>query len=106
MPQFLSGPGQGLEIPQNLYPSQLRNAPQDAGTNQVGLFPGDTFVLPAGDWYVDLGQYLVLQYLDPVTGCWAFSVAPGWTSGMIHVSSDGFNVRVANLTSCPVGAVV
>ena len=26
--------------------------------------------LPAGDWYVNLSNYLILQYLDPITGTW------------------------------------
>ena len=70
MPIPLSGPGVGLPYPQNLYPSQLQNAPQDASTNRLALAPGDTFVLPAGDWWISLGMYMVLQYLDPVTNTW------------------------------------
>jgi hypothetical protein len=106
MPQFLSGPGIGLAFPQNLYPSQLQNAPQDASTNKIGLAPGDTFVLPAGDWYVSLGMYNILQFLDPVTGQWQIAPGAAFTRGLIHVTSDGFNVRVANLTGCIVSASV
>jgi len=106
MPQFLSGPGVGLAYPQNLYPTELSNAPQDGSSNQLGLAPGDTFVLPAGDWYVGLGMYLVLQFLDPVTNVWTMASGSAWTRGMIHVSSDGFNVRIANLTGCVVSASV
>jgi hypothetical protein len=61
---------------------------------------------PAGDWYLALGLYLVLQYLDPVTGQWTFSPTCGWDGGIKHISSDGFSVRIANLTGCIVGAVV
>ena len=70
MTQGLSGPGIGLPIPQKLYPSQLANAPQDPSSNRLGLAPGETFMIPAGNWYVDVGSYLVLQYLDPVNNTW------------------------------------
>jgi len=106
MPQFLSGPGVGLAYPQNLYPSELGNAPQDGSSNQLGLAPGDVFVLPAGDWYVGLGMYLVLQFLDPVTNVWTMASGSAWNRGLIHVSSDGFNCRIANLTGCVVSASV
>lgn len=96
----LSGPGLGLPFPQNNYPSQLQNAPQDASSNRLSLQPGDTFVVPAGDWYISLGFYNVLQYLDPVTQVWATGSAGGQRSGIMFVKSDGFNCRVANLTGC------
>lgn len=106
MPQFLSGPGIGLAYPQSLYPSQLVNAPQDASTNKIGLAPGDVFVIPAGDWYITLGMYCILQFLDPVTNQWQIAPGAAFTRGLIHVSSDGFNARVANLTGCVASASV
>jgi hypothetical protein len=106
MPIGLSGPGVGLPFPQNYYPSQLQNAPQDPSSNQLGLAPGDTFVLPAGDWYVGLGSYCVLQFLDPVTNTWNMVPGAAWTRGMQFVMSDGFTSRVANLTGCVVSASV
>jgi hypothetical protein len=106
MPMPLAGPGQGLPYPQNLYPSQLQNAPQDASSNRVGLAPGGTFVLPAGDWYISLGMYMVLQYLDPVTNTWATSAGAAWNRGMHFISSDGFTSRIANLTGCVVSAAI
>lgn len=106
MPQFISGPGQGLAYPQNLYPSELQNAPYDSASNQVALAAGDTLTLPAGDWYISLGSYLQLEFNDPVTGIWTPSATPGWGGSIYHVSSDGFNVRVANRLCCPVGAVI
>lgn len=102
----LSGPGLGLPFPQNLYPSQLQGAPQDASSNRLSLAPGDSFVLPAGDWYVSLGFYLVMQYLDPVTGTWATGAAGGQRCGIQFVKSDGFNCRAANLTGCVFSASV
>jgi hypothetical protein len=105
MPQFLSGPGIGLALPQNLYPTQLQNAPADASSNRLALNAGDSFVLPSGDWYVNPGMYSIFQFLDPITNTWTMGTAPGWNT-MVHISSDGFNWRVANLLGCPVSAVV
>jgi hypothetical protein len=106
MPIPLAGPGQGLPLPQNLYPSQLANAPQDASTNRLGLAPGDTFVLPAGDQYISLGMYLVLQFLDPVTNVWHTVAGSAWNRGMSFISADGFTSRIANLTGCVVSASI
>lgn len=100
MPAPLSGPGLGLQFPQNLYPSELANSPYDASSNRQGLAPGESIVLPAGDWYVTTGFYCVIQHLDPVTGVWAFGQGGGLERGMFFVKSDGFNARVANLTGC------
>lgn len=105
MPPFLSGPGLGLPLPQNLYPSELNNAPADTPTNQICLAPGDVFVVPAGDWYINPGQYSVIQFLDPITNTWRMVTPPGW-NGFLHISSDGFNIRVANLLGCPVSATI
>ncbi len=106
MPIGLQGPGVGLPFPQNYYPSQLQNAPQDPSSNQLGLAPGDTFVIPAGDWYIGLGSYCVLQFLDPVTNTWNMVAGAAWTRGMHFVPSDGFTSRIANLTGCVVSASV
>lgn len=106
MPSPLSGPGVGLPLPQNLYPTQLQNAPVDVSANRVGLAPGDMLPLPAGDWYVNPGQYCVIQFLDPVNGTWNLAPSAGWMGGPQFVKSDGFNCRVANLLGCPVGATI
>jgi len=106
MPAPLAGPAQGLPYPQNLYPSELQSAPYDPSSNRQALAPGNSIVLPAGDWYVSLGQYCVLQYLDPVTGIWTMGTAPGWDGGVKFIKSDGFTCRIANLTGCPVSAAV
>ena len=104
--QIISGPGVGLPYPQNLYPSELLNAPQDPSSNELGLAPGDSFVLPAGDWYISLGFYNVLQFLDPVTLTWKMAAGAALTRGMQFVKSDGFTSRIANLTGCVVSASV
>jgi hypothetical protein len=106
MPGNLSGPGIGLPFPQNLYPSELQNAPSDASSNRLALAPGDSLVIPAGDWIIGLGMYTVLQFLDPVTNVWVTAAGAAWTRGMQLVSADGFTVRVANLTGCVVSASV
>jgi hypothetical protein len=82
----------------------LSAAPYEASTNYIALSGGDVQTIPAGRWWVDLGAYSVLQYLDPVTGVWrSFSSA---RSQPLQVVSDGFTRRVANLTGCPIGAIV
>jgi hypothetical protein len=106
MPVPLSGPGVGLPYPQNLYPSEVGNAPQDASSNRLALSPGDSFVLPAGDWWISLGMYMVIQYLDPVTNVWTTAAGCAWTRGMSFLSADGFTARIANLTGCVVSAAV
>lgn len=106
MPVPLAGPGQGLPFPQNYYPTQLQNAPNDPSSNRLALAPGDSFVLPAGDWWIGMGLYLVLQYLDPVTNIWTTMPGAAWTRGMSFITSDGFTCRIANLTGCVVSASV
>ena len=106
MTQRIAGPGLGLPLPQNLYPTQLNNAPPDVSTNRIALAPGDTLPIPAGDWFVNLGQYCVFQFLDPVTNIWAMGPNAAWQGGHQFVVSDGFNVRVANLLGCPLTASV
>jgi hypothetical protein len=106
MTQGIAGPGLGLPYPQNLYPSELLNAPQDASSNRLALAPGDSYVLPAGDWLISLGMYNVLQFLDPVTNVWAMSSGAAWDRGIQFVKADGFTQRIANLTGCIVSASI
>jgi hypothetical protein len=106
MPPFLSGPGVLLPLPQNLYPSALQNAPYDFSNSRQTLPPGAALQVPAGDLYVGLGMYLVLQYLDPITNAWVTTSSGGWESSVAHVTSDGFNLRIANLTGCVVAASI
>src|SRR5271167_1920165 len=104
MSQPLGGFGQGLPLPQNLFPSELNNAAQDFATNEISLFPGDVITVPAGVFWINEGAYSMLQFLDPISGTWR---GYGATRGvMVYVKSDGANVRLANLTACPIGAVV
>ena len=71
--------------------------------NAVSLPPGGTYIIPAGNYQVNLGPYTELQYLDPVTGIWRTQLWPGQDA---QFACDGANQRLANLTGCPVAAVV
>jgi hypothetical protein len=106
MPSPLSGPGLGLPLPQNQFPSELNNSPYDLPSNKVCLAAGDEMPIDAGTFFIDLGGYLLLEFLDPVTGLWQPGVAGSWAGAVTYVKSDGFNVRVANRLGCPVGGVV
>lgn len=102
----LAGPGQGLPLPQFLFPSELTNAPYDVGTPQLCLNAGDEIPIPSGNWGVGLGLYCVLEWLDPITSVWRQVASATWQSGLIYIKSDGFNFRIANRTGCPVAGVV
>lgn len=106
MSQGLSAPGVGLPVPQNLYPSFLNNAPADPSSNRVTLQPGGTLVIPAGNWFISVGSYMVLQYLDPITNTWTRGPAAAWNNGFQYIKSDGFTTRIANLTGCVDNIVV
>jgi hypothetical protein len=73
-------------------------------TNAIGVPAGTTYTLPAGNFMVALGQYTSLQWLDPVTGTWRNTGNAPLVNKM--VASDGANYRLANLTGCPVGALI
>ena len=106
MVQRISGPGIGLMLPQNLYPSELGGASLDTAGNRVTLPPGEAMPVPPGEWLVGLGMYLILQFLDPTTNTWVTTSSGGWEGPSIYVFSDGYNIRIANMLGCPTGAVV
>ena len=100
----LGGPGLGLPFPSALYPAFLSGAAPTAATNLFTLAPGQAMPVPPGDYLVNSANLLtVLQYLDPVTGTWLDTQA---LNGPEYIHSDGQNIRIANLTGCPIGAVV
>lgn len=100
----LAGPGQGLPPAQALYPFSLYNGENVPATNTVSLAPGETLPVPAGTWLVDMGSYTVFQMYDPVSTTWR--PVSSARQGPITVVSDGFNLRVANMTGCAVAAIV
>lgn len=106
MGQIIGGPGQGLPYPQNLYPSELQNAPYDSASNRLTVPAGFELPIPAGTWYITLGNYLTMDFLDPVTGVWSLGPTAGWSGGIRYVKSDGQNVRIANRLACPIGAAI
>lgn len=102
---IISGPGVGLPPPQFPYPKWLNNAPYSQAGAETPLPPGGALAIPAGKWMVKVGAYSLLQYLDPQLNIWR-SFSNNGRGDMQIVSSDGFTRRVANLTGCPVAAVV
>jgi hypothetical protein len=97
-----------LQLPANLYPSELFNAPYDANNNYIGLAAGDQIPIPRGDWLISLGSYCVLQFDDPVSppGNWSIIATAASADSLLFVQSDGFSFRIANMTGCPVGGIV
>jgi hypothetical protein len=105
MSQLQGGAGLGFKPPQYLYPTELNQAAYDVASAYVALSPGDSIVIPPGQQWLQQGAYSFLQYLDPINGAWrGFNTARGADSGWMW--SDGSNYRVANLTGCPVAAIV
>jgi hypothetical protein len=74
------------------------------GAFNIGLAPGETFLIPVGEWLTQAGSYSDLQYFDQQSLMWrnfsAFDNVP------MPMASDGTNFRFANLSGCPVGAVI
>lgn len=92
---------------------------------QMSLAAGEVFLLPAGQgvvgtfnsssnlsltgwtldgqYIVELGKYTIIQYFDPNLQVWRSFGAAGQTATF---TSDGTNYRIANLTGCPVGAII
>src|SRR5689334_5787503 len=103
MAGWLSGPGQFLPTP-TLYPASLAGGTLDPQGTELSLAPGEQMLVPRGTWIVNVGGYAVVQVLDPVSTTWRMISSA--RVGPITVSSDGTNVRVANMTGCAVGAVV
>ena len=104
--QIINVVGGSLPLPQYLYPTQLTGDPVDVATPYINLPAGAAISLPvaSAQYFVNLGNYSVLQYLDPVSNTWKGITAQ--RSGKLHVPSDGVTRRIANLTGCPVAAVV
>jgi hypothetical protein len=100
----LSGPGVGLPLGQNLYPANLTGGELVGPGNEIGLAPGQALPIPRGRYIVTLAGVAVLQEYDPTTTTWRFHSSS--RPSPVVVDSDGFNLRVANLTGCPVAAIV
>jgi hypothetical protein len=104
MSNRIGGVGVGLPLPAFKYPSELNNAAPDCGNAYISLAPGDSMTIPAGDWIINR-SYSFIQYQDTVNGgVWRGFATPLSTQEQVY--SDGVNVRIANLTGCPVAAIV
>jgi len=106
MANVITAPGVGLSVPAFLYPAQIFGAPISVPTGRIA-FPGaSTIPIPTGSnrYLYDLGTYSMFQYLDPVLGQWRGFETP--RSGMVQTMSNGVDLRIANLTGCPIGAGV
>lgn len=82
----------------------LNNAPLPGNNNVLTMAAGAVYIFPAGQFYVSTGIYTSLQLKDPVTGLWRVPQTDG--TGPTFITSDGANVRIANLAGCALGAVV
>jgi hypothetical protein len=108
----VAGAGLGLPVGQAIYPTnELPNIPYGTNGNRVSLAPGQSFQIPAGDFFIDLGKYSILEFQDPTeTGTWSQSAAV-WkplrtTRWSGYFRSDGQNYRISNLLGCAVSAYV
>lgn len=72
----------------------------------VPLAAGTTYNIPAGVYVVIPGSYTFLQSKDPNSGLWRVVDSGQGNTGICTIDSDGTNYRLANLTGCPMGAVV
>lgn len=105
MSQLQGGTGLNLPVPKYLYPTELNGATYDVANAYQSLAPGEALVIPPGQMFVSAGPYSFAQYFDPINLAWrGFNTARSADSGWIW--SDGSNYRIANLTGCPVAAVV
>lgn len=100
----LGAPGVGLPYPQFLLPNSLLGGSNFPPQSEISLAPSQCIPIPPGVWMVVVGRYTFIQFLDPVSGVWLpLKTVPGVPK---QIKSDGINYRVANLTGCPVNAVV
>jgi hypothetical protein len=82
----------------------LTNVQNYGGVVSVSLAPTEVLLLPAGNLLVQAGPYSDVQYYDPVSLLWR-NFSPADSSPTL-IASDGTNYRLANLSGCPVGAVI
>ena len=71
----------------------------------INLTSGQVYTVPSGQYSAHLGPYTAVQQYDGVSQIWRFVEASTQSAPTI-VSSDGFNVRLINMTGTAVGAVI
>lgn len=74
-------------------------------TNAINLAAGECVVMPAGTFYISPGAVTAIQWLDPVSQFWRTVGATSYAGGF-NLDSDGGNLRLANLSGCPIGALI
>lgn len=106
----IGGPNLGLNL-NGAFASQLPlpggvfTAGAIQASNAITLPAGNVQILPSGTFYVMPGPVTSLQFLDPITQIWR-TVNSTPQAGGFAVDSDGGNYRLANLTGCPIGAII
>ena len=99
----------GASVPLPSFPGlAVQTTGTAAGTikgvsNVITLAASETFTIPSGTWFISPGPYSFIQFKDPVSTMWRQF---GTANLSKYVESDGTNYRLANLTGCPVGAVI
>lgn len=73
---------------------------------QISLPTGGLYVLPTGQYQVQPGPYTFIQYFDAASQIWRNMNSPVLGGQSMLVTSDGYNIRLANLTGTVVGAIV
>jgi len=73
-------------------------------TNAITLQAGQTYIIPSGTHFVSPGPYTSLQFFDPVSDTWR--TVNAYYGIMRVIDGDDANWRLANLTGCPVGALI
>lgn len=71
----------------------------------ISLASGQVYNIPSGQYSCHLGPYTAVQQYDGVQQTWRF-VEASTQSAPTLVSSDGYNVRLINMTGTAVGAVI
>src|SRR5208337_4511004 len=95
MPLFFGGPGVNPDLGSLV-------------TNQIALQSGQTWLIQPAGWYeIVTGPYTFIQEYEPITQIWR-GIGGGMmgTGTPMRLHSDGVNYRLANLTGCPVGALI
>lgn len=75
-------------------------------TQQIALPTGSIYVLPSGQYLVQPGPLTFIQYFDATSQIWRNLNTPVLGNPSMLVTSDGTNIRLANLTGTVAGAIV
>ena len=79
--------------------------PSAAGGDMPGtLISGGVYRVPAGEWFMQMGQQIGLQWFDPNMDAWRLIGNPGSTFDW--VPTDGNNFRLVNLSGIVIGASI